>query len=118
MLEAAQPQGYQHRLVVKDKGNIRIIPAKDILYLEANDDYIKIFTKEGNYLKKGTLNHLEQVFDPTQFVRIHRSYMIPVNQLMRIEPYEKDSHLALLHCGSRVSVSKNGMAKLKNLLGW
>jgi two-component system LytT family response regulator len=75
-------------------------------------------TKSGSYLKKSTLSHVEQTLDPQQFVRVHRSYIIPVTQLMRIEPYEKESHIALLQCGAKVTVSKSGMAKLKTLLGW
>jgi two-component system LytT family response regulator len=111
-------EGYQHRIVVKDNGLIRIIPAQDIYYIEASDDYIRIFTKDGNYLKKSTLTQVEQTLDPRHFVRVHRSFFIPVAQLNRIEPYEKDSHIALLHCGAKVTVSKTGMAKLKGLLGW
>ncbi len=111
-------EGYQHRIVVKDNGLIRIIPAQDIYYIEASDDYVKIITKDGSYLKKSTLSHIEQTLDPQQFVRVHRSYLVPVTQLMRIEPYEKESHIALLHCGAKVMVSKSGMAKLKTLLGW
>ncbi len=118
LLENNIYEGYQHRIVVKDNGLIRIIPAQDIFYIEANDDYIKIVTDDGSYLKKSTLSHIEQTLDPQQFVRVHRSYLVPVTQLMRIEPYEKESHIALLHCGSKVLVSKSGMAKLKTLLGW
>ncbi len=118
LLENNIYEGYQHRIVVKDNSLIRIIPAQDIYYIEANDDYIKIVTKDGSYLKKSTLSHLEQTLDPQQFVRVHRSYLVPVTQLMRIEPYEKESHIALLHCGAKVTVSKSGMAKLKTLLGW
>jgi len=118
LLESNIYEGYQHRIVVKDNSTIRIIPAQDIFYIEANDDYVKIFSKDGNYLKKSTLAHIEQSLDPQQFVRVHRSYLIPVSQLSRIEPYEKDSHMALLHCGAKVMVSKSGMAKLKQLLGW
>ncbi len=118
LLENNVYEGYQHRIVVKDNSLIRIIPAQDIYYIEANDDYIKIFTKDGSYLKKSTLSHIEQTLDPQQFVRVHRSYLVPVSQLMRIEPYEKESHIALLHCGAKVTVSKSGMAKLKTLLGW
>ncbi len=110
--------GYQHRIVVKDNGLIRIIPSQDIYYIEANDDYVKIVTKDGSFLKKSTLGHIEQSLDPKQFVRVHRSYLIPVGQLLRIEPYEKESHIALLQCGAKVTVSKNGMSKLKTLLGW
>lgn len=118
LLESDIYEGYQHRIVVKDNGMIRIIPAQDIHYIEASDDYVKIFTSNGTYLKKSTLNHIEQSFDPKQFVRVHRSFLIPVSQLSRIEPYEKESHIALLHCGAKVVVSKSGMAKLKALLGW
>jgi two-component system LytT family response regulator len=110
--------GYQHRIVVKDNGLIRIIPSQDIQFVEANDDYVKIVTKDGSYLKKSTLSHIEQSLDPQQFIRVHRSYLIPVSQLMRIEPYEKESHIALLQCGAKVMVSKSGMIKLKTLLGW
>lgn len=118
LLESNIYEGYQHRIVVKDNGKIRIIPEQDIHYIEANDDYIKIVTKDGSYLKKSTLSHVEQTLDPQQFVRVHRSYLVPVSQLMRIEPYEKESHIALLHCGAKVTVSKSGMTKLKTLLGW
>ncbi|RYE26300.1 MAG: response regulator [Sphingobacteriales bacterium] len=111
-------EGYQHRIVVKDNGMIRIIPAQDIHYIEANDDYVKIVTNDGSYLKKSTLGHIEQSLDPQQFIRVHRSYLVPVTQLSKIEPYEKESHVALLHCGSKVLVSKSGMAKLKSVLGW
>lgn len=110
--------GYQHRIVVKDNGLIRIIPEQEMHYLEADDDYVKIYTKERHYLKKATLSNLERSLDPKQFVRVHRSYLIPVSQLLRIEPYEKDSHIALLQCGAKVPVSKTGMTKLKELLGW
>ena len=118
LLENNIYEGYQHRIVVKDNGLIRIIPAQDIYYIEASDDYIKIVTKDGSYLKKSTLSHVEQTLDPQQFVRVHRSYLVPVTQLKRIEPYEKESHIAQLHCGAKVMVSKSGMAKLKTLLGW
>jgi two-component system LytT family response regulator len=118
LLENNVYEGYQHRVVVKDNGLIRIIPAQDIHYIEADDDYVRIVTKAGSYLKKATLGHIEQTLDPQQFVRVHRSYLVPVNQLMRIEPYEKESHIALLHCGAKVAVSKTGMSKLKTLLGW
>lgn len=111
-------EGYQHRIVVKDNGVIRIIPADEILYIEASDDYIKIFTKDGHYLKKSTLGRIENSFDPARFVRVHRSYMIPVAALARIEPYEKDSHIALLHTGAKIPVSKSGLDKLKKVLGW
>jgi len=111
-------ESYQHRIVVKDQSKIRIIPEQDIWYIEANDDYIKIYTPQGSFMKKSTLAQVEQSLDPEKFVRVHRSYMIPVEQLLKIEPYEKDSHIALLKCNAKISISKSGMAKLKTILGW
>jgi two-component system LytT family response regulator len=118
LLENNIYEGYQHRIVVKDNGMIRIIPEQDIHYIEANDDYVKIVTPAGNYLKKATLTHIEQSLDPAQFIRVHRSYLVPVTQILRIEPYEKESHIALLQCGAKIVVSKSGMTKLKSVLGW
>ncbi len=110
--------GYQHRIVVKDNGMIRIIPADEIQYIEANDDYIKIHTETGQFLKKSTLTGTEKSLDPKQFIRVHRSYLVPVRQILRIEPYEKDSHVAIMECGDKVPVSKSGMEKLKSSLRW
>lgn len=118
LAEEAAGAGYQHRIVVKDAGAIRIIPASDILYLEADDDYVRIFTPSQKFLKKATLTRLERSLDPQQFVRVHRSYIIPVGSVARIEPYEKDSHLAILRSGARVPVSKAGLARLKEVLRW
>lgn len=110
--------GYQQRIVVKDNGTIRIIPAGDILYLEAADDYVKIVTAQATFLKKATLGSLEAALDPAQFVRVHRSFIIPVSGLAKIEPYEKDSHIARLTGGAKILISKSGMARLKAVLGW
>ena len=107
----------QTRVVVKNGTNIKIIPVQDINYLEAYDDYVKIFTKDGYSLKKKTMNYFEQTFDANQFVRVHRSYMVQVSQITRIESMEKDSHLALLKSGAKIPLSKTGYAKLKLVLG-
>ncbi len=110
--------GYAERIVVKDRGAIRIIPSGEIHYIEAADDYVRIFTAEGHFLKKATMGHIEAGLNPAQFVRVHRSAIIPVTQIGKIEPYEKESHIARLQCGAAVPVSKAGMAKLKEVLGW
>ena len=107
----------QTRVVVKNGTNIKIIPVQDINYLEAYDDYVKIFTKDGYSLKKKTMNYFEQTFDPKQFVRVHRSYLVQVSQITRIEAMEKESHIALLKSGAKIPLSKSGYAKLKVVLG-
>ena len=107
----------QHRVVVKLAGKIRIIPVDDIHYLEAADDYVKIHTKDGAFLKNKTMGHFENVLSNILFVRTHRSFMVNVTEITRIDPYEKDNHLAILKSGSRVPVSKTGYVKLKTVLG-
>ncbi|HEX7413771.1 MAG TPA: LytTR family DNA-binding domain-containing protein [Bacteroidia bacterium] len=82
--------------MVKNGNNIKIIPVHEIHYLEAYDDYVKVYTKDGYSLKKKTMNYFELVFNAQQFVRVHRSYIVQVSQITKIEILEKDSHIALL----------------------
>lgn len=110
------PPRQNERVVVKKGTNIIIIPVKDILYFEAYDDYVKIHTVNGVYLKKKTMNYFESVADSKQFVRIHRSFLLQVNQVSRIEPYTKDGHLATLKNGEKLPISKAGYGKLKSIL--
>jgi two-component system LytT family response regulator len=118
LLETAAASPLQsHRIVVKINGKIKIIPVQDVHYLEAADDYVKIITQEGAFLKNKTMSFFEQTLDPQQFARVHRSYMLNVNQVTRIEPYEKENHLAILRTGAKVPVSKTGYPKLKAALG-
>ncbi|RYZ22791.1 MAG: response regulator transcription factor [Chitinophagaceae bacterium] len=105
------------RIVVKTGGKIRIIPFDAILYLEAADDYVKIHTTDGIHLKNRTLGYYEGALPAGQFVRTHRSFIVNIGEVTRIEPYEKDSHLALLKSGARVPVSRSGYTRLREVLG-
>lgn len=108
----------QNRVVVKNGNNIKIIPVNDIQYIEAYDDYVKIFTKDGYSLKKKTMSYFEQSLNADQFVRVHRSYIVQVSQITKIEAaLEKDTHIALLKSGVKIPLSKTGYAKLKTVLG-
>ena len=109
--------GQQNRIVVKTGSKVKIIPAHEILYLEADDDFVKIFTSEGSFLKNKTMSFYEQSLDAAQFVRVHRSYIVQINQITKIEPYQKETHLAILRDGKQIPVSKTGYAKLKIILG-
>lgn len=113
---AASPQQSQ-RIVVKTGGRIRIIPVEEVDYLEAADDYVKIHTAGGTFLKNKTMGHFENILDAAQFVRTHRSYIINIQRITRLDAHEKESWLALLTTGARVPVSKTGYAKLKGVLG-
>lgn len=105
------------RVVVKTHNQIRIIPIHDIIYLEAYDDYVKMHTTQGMFLKKRTMSSFEQGLNPNDFVRVHRSYIIKLDQLTRIEQPEKDVHVALLKTGAKVPLSKTGYGRLKVVLG-
>ena len=118
LLETASHSPAQNqRIVVKNGSKIKIIPVHDVLYLEAADDYVKIHTREGYFLKNKTMNHFEQVLDAAHYVRSHRSYIINIQQITRIDPYEKDNHVAILRSGAKVPVSRSGYAKLRQVLG-
>ncbi len=114
---AAQSPAQQNRIVVKDGSKIKIIPVNQIHYLEAADDYVKIVTAEGSFLKKRTMNFFERSLSIYHFVRIHRSYIVNTQLITRIDAYEKDSHLVLLTTGAKIPASKTGYVKLKEVLG-
>jgi two-component system LytT family response regulator len=105
------------RIVVKTGGKIKIIVVSQIVYMEAADDYTKIYTADGVFLKNKTMSFYEQSLPANSFVRTHRSYIVNVQEITRIEPYEKENHLAILRSGARIPVSKSGYTKLKAVLG-
>lgn len=105
------------RVVVKTGTKIKIIPVNDIIFLAADDDYVKIHTHEGSFLKNRTMAHFEKLLGENQFVRVHRSYIVRIDEITRIDPYEKDSHLAILKSGEKIPVSKTGYPKLRQVLG-
>ena len=118
LLESAEKQpDEKNRIVVKNNNEIRIVPVSDLYYVEAYDDYVKLFTQDNYFLKKKTMNYYEQVLDNSIFFRTHRSYIINLQQLTKIEPLEKNSYVALLKNGKKIPLSRNGYVKLKEKLG-
>lgn len=114
--EIRQPEE-KNRIVVREGGNIRIIPINEIQYIEAYDDYVKIYTAKEMFLKKKTMSFYEKNLDASQFVRVHRSYILQLAHLTRIEPLEKDTHVALLKSGAKIPLSRTGYTKVKEVLG-
>ena len=114
---AALSPAQHHRVVVKVNGAIKIIPVADIHYLEADDDQVRINTTDGNFYKNKTMSFFERTLDTEQFVRIHRSYLINLAQVTKIELKEKDSYIVLLKSDIWLPVSKTGYTKLKVALG-
>ena len=118
VLSAMSATGTQQgRIVVKTGSKVKIIPVHDIYYIEADDDFVKIHTQEGSFLKNKTMAFYEESLDAAQFVRVHRSYILHINQITKIEPYQKESHVAILRDGKQIPVSKTGYVKLKSILG-
>lgn len=117
LLENERMQEENNRIVVKNHNEITIVPVSEVVYMEAYDDYVKIFTKESYFLKKKTMNFYEATLDPSQFFRTHRSYIINLSELTRIESYEKNSYIALLKSGKKIPLSRTGYSKLKEKLG-
>ena len=118
LLESAAMSPAQHnRVVVKKNGVIKIIAVSDIHYLEADDDYVKLSTTEGIFHKNKTMSFFEKTLDAEQFIRIHRSYIINLAQVTKIELKEKDSYIVLLKSDIWLPVSKTGYVKLKAALG-
>lgn len=113
----AHSPAQNNRIVVKNGSKIKIIPVNEVLYLEAADDYVKVHTAEGYFLKSKTMAHFENALDAAIFCRCHRSFLVNTQHITRIDPYEKDSHIAILKNGMKVPVSRSGYAKLRDVLG-
>lgn len=118
LLETIAEQEQQpQRVVIKLNNKIKIIPFSDIIYIEAAEDYVFIHTSEGRYMKHKTMTFFENALDKNIYVRCHRSFIVNVQLINRLEVYEKDSHVAILTTGAKVQVSKSGYSKLKSVLG-
>jgi two-component system LytT family response regulator len=114
---ARPPDQPLERIVVKDGTKVHIIPIDKLDYVEAQDDYIALRSEKKNYLKQQPISSIEAQLDPKCFVRIHRSYIVNLERIARIEPYTKDSRVAVLNDGTQLPVSRSGHTKLKTLLG-
>ena len=113
---ARPPKQFLERIVVRDGTRITLIPVGKLDYAEAQDDYVALASEGKKHLKQQTIASLETCLDPDRFVRVHRSYLVNFERVARIEPYGKDSRLAILADGTRLPVSKTGFARLKILL--
>jgi two-component system LytT family response regulator len=117
LARAARPPGqYAQRVVVKDGAHIHVIPLDRLDYAQAQDDYVALRTEGKTLLKSQTLGGLESSLDPSLFVRVHRSFLVRLDRIRALEPYGKNDHVAILGDGTRVPVSREGYARLRELL--
>jgi two-component system LytT family response regulator len=113
----ARPRtGPAERVLIRDGSQVHVIPVERIDYVEAQDDYVCFKADGRDYLKDQTMGAVEATLDPTRFVRIHRSYLLNIERIARVELYAKDSRVAILRDGRRLPVSRAGYARLAKLL--
>ena len=113
---ARPPARYLERIVVKDGSRVHIIPVAKLDYAEAQDDYVALAVEGKKHLKQQTLSNLEKALDPERFLRIHRSYIVNLDRLGKVEPYGKDTHVVVLTTGAQLPVSRSGYARLREIL--
>lgn len=117
MVSDARPKGEPlQRVLIREGSRVLVVPIDKIDYFEAQDDYVAIRSEGKPHLKHQRLNDLEAALDPQRFVRIHRSYILNVDRLVKIELSAKDSRVAILKDGVMLPVSRAGYEKLKRLL--
>ena len=115
--EARSPVDRPQRIVVKDGTKVHIIPLDKLDYVEAQDDYVALHSAGKSFLKQQPIASLEAALDPARFVRIHRSAIVNLERIARIEPYAKESRVAILADGTRLPVSRSGYARLLEAMG-
>lgn len=114
--EARPRQGPIGRVLIRDGAQVHVLPVERIDYVEAQDDYVAFKADGRQFLKDQTMANLEAMMDPERFVRIHRSYLLNIERIARVELYAKDSRVAILRDGTRLPVSRAGYARLSRLL--
>ena len=113
---ARPPDQYLERVAVRDGSKVHIIPVHKLDYVEAQDDYVSLASGGRKVLKQQTISSLERGLDPAMFLRIHRSVIVNVERVAKIEPYTKDTKLAILRDGTRLPVSRSGYQRLREFI--
>jgi two-component system LytT family response regulator len=114
--EAAQRHAPIERILIRDGARVHVVASDTVDYIEAQDDYVSICAAGRRWLKSQRLSELEGQLDPQAFLRVHRSYIVKVGAIARIEPAGKDSHCAVLRDGTRIPVSRSGYPRLRDLI--
>ncbi len=104
-----------NRIVVKTNQKIVIIPVEKISHIEAQDDYVMIYSELGKFLKQKTMKFYEKHLDQNEFIRVHRSYIVNINEVKQVELFEKESYKITLNDGIKIPVSKSGYSKIKSI---
>jgi two-component system LytT family response regulator len=103
------------RILIRDRNLVHVLPVDQVVYVQAQDDYVSIRSEGRDYLKTQSLTELAAQLDPTQFVRVHRSYLLNLAHLQRLERASKDSFVAVTRCGQQLPISRTGYDRLREL---
>jgi two-component system LytT family response regulator len=116
LADARAPEPHLDRLLIRDRSDVHVVPVETIDYFEARDDYVAVRAGAKTYLKLERLATLMDRLDPQLFVRVHRSFIVNIDRLSRIELYARDSRILFLRDGTKIPLSRAGYRKLKGLL--
>jgi len=117
LVEAARAEpGYAARVLVRDGPRVHILPVEKVDYVKAQDDYVSFQCEGREYLKEQTLADVEASLDPARFIRIHRSFILNLDRLARVELDARENRVATLVDGRRLPISRSGYARLSSLL--
>lgn len=103
------------RITVKVGSKIKVIPVDDLVYLKAEDDYVLLVTAEGHWLKSETMKDYEASLPADKFVRVHRSYIVNIGKITKIERYGQKQLLQLV-TGESLKISTSGYKVLREKL--
>lgn len=107
---------YIDRITIKDGSRIHLIKIEELIYIQACGDYVNLVTADGQYVKEQTMKYLETHLPVNGFVRIHRSTIVNVTQISRVELFGKENYQLLLKNGAKLKVSQSGYKLLKSRL--
>jgi two-component system LytT family response regulator len=117
LLASSRPaEQYLERIAVRSGGQVEVVPVDQLDFVEAQDDYVRLASGGRKLSKQITLGELETQLDPRRFVRVHRSFLLNLERLARIELYAKDSRIAILRDGGKLPISRAGYERLRQLL--
>jgi len=115
--ETAQEIEKLERIAIKTGQKLDVITVSEIVYFQAEGDYVRIFTDSGKFLKEDTIKFYQARLSDTEFVRVHRSYLVNVSKILRIELYEKQTQMLSLSNGDKLKISASGYKRLREVLG-
>jgi two-component system LytT family response regulator len=114
---AALPPGrFTDRILIRDGAQVHVVPVERVDFIEAQDDYVGVHAEGKMHLRTQTLSELAESLDPQRFVRVHRSYVVNLDRVARLETYTKDSRVVVLHGGREIPVSRSGYARLREMM--